>query len=90
VVTHPHAFLHVVVPRANFALLDRHSHLTSAKKIFQPRFFSGWTIPQQDSAERAFNKLARTFAAQVETLKRRRLLAAGILSARKWSLQPAD
>jgi hypothetical protein len=27
-------------------------------------------IPQQDSAERAFDKLARTFAAQVETLKR--------------------
>jgi len=29
-------------------------------------------IPQQDSAVRAFNKLARTFAAQVETLKRYR------------------
>jgi hypothetical protein len=29
-------------------------------------------IPQQDSAEQAFNKLARTFAAQVETLKRYR------------------
>ena len=27
-------------------------------------------IPQQDSAERAFNKLARTFATQVEALKR--------------------
>jgi len=30
------------------------------------------TIPQQDSAERAFNKLARTYAAQVEALKRYR------------------
>src|ERR1700757_4622280 len=30
------------------------------------------TLPQQDSAERAFNKLARTFAAQVEALKRYR------------------
>jgi hypothetical protein len=30
------------------------------------------TIPQQDSAERTFNKLARTFAAQVEALKRYR------------------
>ncbi len=30
------------------------------------------TIPQQDSAERAFNKLARTFTAQVEALKRYR------------------
>jgi hypothetical protein len=29
-------------------------------------------IPQQDSAERAFNMLARTFAAQVEALKRYR------------------
>jgi hypothetical protein len=29
-------------------------------------------IPQQDSAERAFNKLARTFAVQVEALKRYR------------------
>jgi hypothetical protein len=29
-------------------------------------------IPQQDSAERAFNKLARTFTAQVEALKRYR------------------
>lgn len=29
-------------------------------------------IPQQDSAERAFNKLARTFAAQVEAHKRYR------------------
>jgi hypothetical protein len=29
-------------------------------------------IPQQDSAERAFNKLARTFASQVEALNRHR------------------
>lgn len=29
-------------------------------------------IPQQDSAERAFNKLGRTFAAQVEALRRHR------------------
>ena len=30
------------------------------------------TIPQQDSAERAMNKLARTFAMQLEALKRHR------------------
>lgn len=30
------------------------------------------TIPQQDAAERALNKLARTYAAQVEALKRYR------------------
>jgi hypothetical protein len=29
-------------------------------------------IPQQDSAERAFNKLARTFTTQIEALKRYR------------------
>ena len=29
-------------------------------------------IPQQDSAERTFNKLARTFASQMEALKRYR------------------
>jgi len=30
------------------------------------------TIPQQDAAEKALNKTARTFAAQMETLKRHR------------------
>ena len=30
------------------------------------------TIPQQDANEKVFNKLARTFAAQVEALKRYR------------------
>ena len=33
------------------------------------------TIPQQDSAERALNKLARTFAAQTEALKKYRAKA---------------
>ena len=44
-------------------------------------------IPKQDSAKRAFNKLARTFAAQVETLKRYRgggeqMMPRGIAMAR--------
>jgi hypothetical protein len=30
------------------------------------------TIPQQDAAERALNKLARTYSMQMETLKRYR------------------
>jgi hypothetical protein len=38
----------------------------------QNQKFDGGEDSQQDSAERAFNKLARTFAAQVETLKRYR------------------
>jgi hypothetical protein len=44
----------------------------SAAMIFARRLAHVDTIPQQDSAERAFNKLARTFAVQVEALKRYR------------------
>jgi hypothetical protein len=36
------------------------------------RLANAETIPQQDSAQNAFNKLARTFAALVEALKRHR------------------
>jgi hypothetical protein len=43
------------------------SIMTFARRLTQVE-----TIPQQDSAERAFNKLARTFAAQMEALKRYR------------------
>ncbi len=39
---------------------------------FARRLANVENIPQQDSAERAFNKLARTFASQVEALKRYR------------------
>jgi hypothetical protein len=44
----------------------------TAMMTFACRLADVKTIPQQDSAERAFNKLARTFAAQVEALKRYR------------------
>jgi hypothetical protein len=44
----------------------------AATMTFALRLGCTETIPQQDSAERAFNKLARTFAAQVEALKRYR------------------
>ena len=43
-----------------------------ATMTFARRLAHVENIPQQDSAERAFNKLARTFAAQVEALKRYR------------------
>ena len=36
------------------------------------RLMNADEIPQQDSAERALNKLARTFAAQIEALERYR------------------
>jgi hypothetical protein len=41
--------------------------MTASRRLAQAE-----TIPQQDSAERLFNKLMRTFAGQVETLKRYR------------------
>lgn len=43
-----------------------------ATMTFARRLNNVENIPQQDSAERAFNKLARTFTAQVEALKRYR------------------
>src|SRR5207253_5868284 len=44
----------------------------TAMMTFARRLTHVKTIPQQDSAGRAFNKLGRTFAAQVEGLKRYR------------------
>jgi hypothetical protein len=43
-----------------------------ATMTFARRLAHVENIPQQDSAERAFNKLARTFTAQMEALKRYR------------------
>ena len=47
-----------------------------ASMTFARRLAHVDNIPQQDSAQNAFNKLARTFAAQVEALKRYRSAAA--------------
>lgn len=44
----------------------------NATMTFACRLAHATSIPQQDSAERAFTKLSRTFAAQVEALKRYR------------------
>ena len=44
----------------------------SATMTFARRLNHVENLPQQDSAERAFNRLARTFTAQVEALKRYR------------------
>src|SRR5262245_54065544 len=49
-----------------------------ATMTFARRLMHVENLPQQDSAERAFNKLARTFAAQVEALKRYRTSGAPI------------
>jgi hypothetical protein len=44
----------------------------NAMMTFARRLNHAENIPQQDSAEKAFNKLARTFTSQMETLKRYR------------------
>src|SRR5713226_9870934 len=44
----------------------------TATMTFARRLARVENIPQQDSAERAFNKLARTFTTQMEALKRYR------------------
>src|SRR6202040_3740582 len=56
-----------LLPRAGEKETDEGGLLTFARRLAHVE-----NIPQQDSAERAFNKLARTFAAQVEALKRYR------------------
>ncbi len=43
-----------------------------ASMTFARRLAHVETLPQQDSAERAFNRLTRTFATQMEALKRYR------------------
>jgi hypothetical protein len=44
----------------------------AAAMLMACRLASSTNLKQQDSAERSLNKLARTFAAQLETLKRYR------------------
>ena len=51
---------------------DRYVAIRYSTMTFARRLAHVENIPQQDSAERAFNKLARTFGAQVEALKRHR------------------
>src|SRR6202040_2127433 len=56
-----------LLPRAGEKETDEGGLLTFARRLAHVE-----SIPQQDSAQTAFNKLARTFAAQVEALKRYR------------------
>ncbi len=55
---HPKDILMGAIHQATMMMARRLNHVKS--------------LPQQDSAERALNKLARTFTSQVETLKRYR------------------
>ena len=53
-----------------------------AMMTFARRLSHVENIAQQDGAERAFNKLARTFAAQVEALRRYRSSGAQTVTVR--------
>src|SRR5207245_5364763 len=53
-------------------LADQMGAVHVASMVISARLIHSEDIPQQDSAERAFNKLTRTFAMQMEALKRYR------------------
>jgi len=53
-------------------LLTQMAAIHQATMMMARRLTRASVIPQQDAAERALNKLARTYAAQVEALKRYR------------------
>ena len=67
-------FVHAMKPRdaAELALLAQMAATHQAAMMLARRLNHVETIPQQDAAERAFNKLLRSYAAQMETLKRYR------------------
>ncbi|MTH57878.1 hypothetical protein [Paracoccus litorisediminis] len=57
---------------AEVLLLTQMATIHQATMTLAHRLNRASVIPQQDAAERALNKLARTYAAQVEALKRYR------------------
>lgn len=67
-------FVDAMQPRdaAEMALLAQMAATHQAAMTFARRLNHVETIPQQDAAERALNKLLRSYAAQMETLKRYR------------------
>jgi hypothetical protein len=66
--------IHGVQPRDQLEsmLAAQMAAVHMASMTFARRLANVDNIPQQDSAERAFNKLARTYATQLEALKRYR------------------
>ena len=68
------AFLDSLAPKdaAETLLITQMAAIHQATMMMAQRLNHVETIVQQDSAERAVNKLARTFAMQVEALKRYR------------------
>lgn len=67
-------FVDSMTPRdaAEALLMAQMAAIHQATMMMARRLNHVETIPQQDAAERAFNKLARTYATQMEALKRYR------------------
>lgn len=67
-------FLDAMKPKdaAEALLFAQMAAIHQAAMMLARRLNHVQTLPQQDAAERALNKLARTFAAQMDTLKRYR------------------
>src|SRR5215213_3472368 len=78
------AVIHGVQPRdeVESLLAAQMAAVHMATMTFARRLNQVTNLPQQDSAERAFNKLARTFTTQMEALKRYRHLPFGIAGER--------
>jgi hypothetical protein len=68
------AFVRGLEPKNSLeaALATQMAAVHALTMSFARRLSHAETIAQQDSAERALNKLARTFTAQLEALKRHR------------------
>ncbi|MGH1573796.1 hypothetical protein ACRAWG_28045 [Methylobacterium sp. P31] len=58
-----------------------------ASMTFARRLAHVQNIPQQDAAERAFNKLTRTFTAQMEALKRYRSTGQQVVRVERVSVE---
>lgn len=67
-------YIDTMAPRdaAETLLCAQMAAIHQATMMMASRLNRAETLPQQDGAERALNKLARTYAAQVEALKRYR------------------
>lgn len=67
-------FMDTMAPRdaAEALLCSQMAAIHQATMMMARRLNLAETLPQQDAAERALNKLARTYAAQIEALKRYR------------------
>lgn len=72
---------------AETLLLTQMAATHQATMMLARRLNHAENIPQQDAAERALNKLARTFAAQMDTLKRYRSKGQQVVRVERVTIQ---